>query len=104
MFKGWIFILTESIEEAALHVPQKDCIPILDWQRIEKILKEAGYSLEFTDKGIIENYGAIIQDRKNGTKQMWLGEGESRQMAMTKALLAFGKQNNNKIQENETKN
>ena len=66
-------------------------VPVLDWQEIERTLEDLGYSLEFTDKGIIENYGVIIQERTKSTKTIYSGEGTSRQMAVTNALLALEK-------------
>lgn len=70
----------------------KRLIPILHWEEdIEPILKGMGCSLEFTDKGIIENYGAVISDRKNRTKAIFLGEGKTRQLAVMRAVIELGK-------------
>jgi len=93
-FKGWIFILSEGVEEAALHVPQKYCIPILGWQEIEKILEKLGYYVRVLRNVDKDSYGnhlcecAIDRNKGHIAKVV----AKDRQTAVTSALLELEKE------------
>lgn len=93
-FKGWIFILSEGVEEAALHVPQKDCVPILGWQRIEEILERLGYYVRVLRNVDKDSHGnhlcecAIDRNKGHIAKAV----AKTRRQAVTKALLELDKE------------
>lgn len=97
-FKGWIYTLTKDIEETALHIPQKDCIPLLHWEKIEGILEEFGYEVEHSHHNRetcqrLEKY--VVEIWKPGDTLLTsyiCGYGKTRQEAVMKAVIELAKE------------
>jgi len=91
-FKGWIFILTKGIEEAALHVPQESCIPLLHWENhLEKILEGMGYIVSIR-RNLEPEFAKgrfCCEIEKGFDFPSYLECAETRQEAVQKAIIAL---------------
>ena len=81
------------------HNPKKikleDCIPLLPWERIEKVIKQAGYDEELYD--MTEEDGEYIYviwlgDCSEENATSFEGRGKSRQLAVMRAVIKLAKE------------
>jgi len=87
-FKGWIFVLTKGIEEAALNIPQRDCIPLLHWEKILRLLRDLGYSM-FVETQSHNCRATISEDGTEIARKI----GEDSQSAVMQATIEAAKKN-----------
>ena len=72
------------------YYPQKDCVPLLHWERIEEILALFGYELIMLGTGYYADFACgIQQDDKEMIKRI---EAPTRQLAVMRAVIELGKE------------
>jgi len=76
----------------------RNCIPILEWEEIERVLEKAGYILSIRDDinpETVSKNGFQCTIEKGFDFPIFSGYGKIRQSAVMKAVLELGKEINN---------
>ena len=81
-------------EDSYIHGDEigRHSFPLLHWERIEEILEGVGYVLEFVPPEFTDGFAIYVNLRNKKTGHYHTGRGGTRQEAIQRAVIEWGKE------------